>query len=464
MNLRNLVIISIFTMLLFSCRRINPEKPTFIGETTELPKAVSNINLSLFIPLSLLENQLNQNLKELLFTGRRVDLGSGLFSDMDITKTGDLHLSTAENGNVRISLPIFLDGKVILEKKIFGQAVSASLPFKESLNPQISFLPRIDKNWGIQIDQLEIESWGKSLQYDLFGYQIDVEPMIKKHITSIMQNQLVSDGLSNFNLKSIAEKAWNAYGKPIHISNKDWEMMLVTNPEKIRLSQNFTKDQLLELNIGLEGEVYSQPVSTAERPQPPLPDVFPNDNTDNKLDITLPLIVTYGAMDEWLTKELVGNAFRLDDKTVLTPTTFASQAFGNSVLVKMGFTAKRANRKDLAGVLFLVGSPVYSAEHEAIVFENIDFDLNTENFLTNSARWLKKNQILSTLRKKTVFPLGDYLEEARRELDGLGNWQTSFATFDVKEPTLTVEGIYTTPEDIRLYLKSKGDIQVTMKQ
>jgi hypothetical protein len=464
MTLRNILMISVCSVLLFSCKRINPDKPTFIGETIELPKAVSQINLSLSIPLSMVETKLNQNLKELLFSGRRLELGNGLFSDMDITKTGDVRLSTTANGNVRVSLPIFLDGKVILEKKIFGQAVSAALPFKESLNPQISFLPRIDENWAIQIDHLEIESWGKSLQYDLLGYQIDVEPIIKKHITSMMQNQLVTEGLSNLNLKLIAEKAWNAYGKPIHISNNDLDMTLMTIPEKIRISQRFTSDQHFELNIGMEGEVFSQTGTMPERPQPPLPKVFPNEISENRLDITLPLIVTYEAMDEFLTKEMVGNAFRLDSKSQLIPTTFATQSFGNRALVKMGFIAKRTNRKDLVGDLFLVGTPVYSAEHESIVFENIDFDLNTENFLTNSARWLKKNQILNAIKKQAVFPIGEYVEQARSELNVLGNWQTEFATFGLKKPTLTVEGIYTTPADVRLYLKSTGDIQVTMKQ
>ena len=464
MILRTLSILSLCALLLFSCKRINPGKSTFIGETTELPKALSDINFSLSIPLSILETQLNQNLKELLFTGKGLELGNGLFSDMDITKTGKLLLSSTENGNVRISLPIFLDGKVILEKKIFGQAVSAALPFKESLNPQISFLPRIDENWGIQIDQLEIESWGKPLQYDLLGYQIDIEPMIKKHVKSIMENQLVTAGTSNLSLKSLAEKAWKAYSKPLHISNKDWEMVLVTIPEKIRVGETFTADQHLVLNLGLEGEVVGHTGTLPDRPQPPLPKVFPNDHTDNKLDITLPLVITYTSMDDLLTKEMVGNPFRLDSKTQLIPTSFNTQSYGNRALVKMAFIAKRSNRKDLVGELFLVGTPVYSAEREAIVFENIDFDLNTENFLTNSARWLKKNQILNAIKKQAVFPIGEYLEEARQELDALGNWQTDFASFGIENSTLKVEGIYTTPADVRLYLKSTGDIKVTMKQ
>jgi hypothetical protein len=46
----------------------------------------------------------------------------------------------------------------------------------------------------------------------------------------------------------------------------------------------------------------------------------------------------------------------------------------------------------------------------------------------------------------------------------MGSWQTEFANFGLEKSTLTVEGIYTTPEDVRLYLKSTGDIRVTMKQ
>jgi len=464
MTLRNSIIFCLVAMLSFSCRRINPERTPLVGETKELPKATSTINISLSIPLSRLENQLNQRLNPLLFSGKGLELGNGLFSDMDITKTGILKLSSAENGNVRVSMPIFLDGNVLLQKKIFGQSVSAAIPFKEALTPQFSFQPRISENWGIQIDQLEIESWGKPLQYDLLGYQIDIEPMVKKHLTSLIKNQLASEGSNNFNLKSLAEKAWKAYGQPILISNDDWEMTLLTSPEILRISQRFTTDQQLELSIGLEGEVISHAGALQNHKAPPLPAVTSaNPHTENSLDITLPLIVPYADLDKWLTKELVGSSFRLNSKTQLTPKSFASQAFGNRALVKMGFIAKRDNRKDVEGDLYLVGTPVYSEAENTILFENIDFDLNTENFLTNSARWLKKNQIISAIEKKAVVPIGSYMDQARQELSELGSWQTDFATFDVENPTLAVEGIYTTPTDIRLYLRSKGKVAATMK-
>lgn len=462
-NISYLFIVCSLCSILLSCKRINPDRPTYVGEQAPLPKATSEINLTLEIPLALFEERLNKNLQQELFSEKGMDLGNGLFSDVRVTKTGDLKLSSSENGNLRVSLPVFLDGKVTLEKKIFGQAVSASLPFKESLSPQVSFLPRIDENWGIQIDSLEIESWGKPFQYDLLGYQLDLEPFIKKYLTSILKNQLSSNLLTSLDLKSLAEKTWEVYGAPLHVKNSDLDIFLYTVPEKIRISEQFTKDQTLVLNLGLEGEVFTHTGERPVRKNTPFPNVFPNDKKENNLAITLPLALSYETMDRYLNKEMAGKVFRVDSKTNLIPHAFSTQSFGDRALVKMEFTAKRTRRKDVDGIMYLVGRPVYSEEREAIVLENINFDLNTQNFLTNSANWLRKNRIITAIQRQAVFPIGEYMEEAKNELSQLGSWQTEFANISLYNPDLQVDGIYTTDDDIRLYLRSTGDIQVRLK-
>ena len=63
-----------------------------------------------------------------------------------------------------------------------------------------------------------------------------------------------------------------------------------------------------------------------------------------------------------------------------------------------------------------------------------------------------------------AYPVGDFLRAARREMEQQGFFETDFATFQVKNPTLDLEGIYNTDEDVRIYLKVIGQMEVKLKE
>ena len=128
----------------------------------------------------------------------------------------------------------------------------------------------------------------------------------------------------------------------------------------------------------------------------------------------------------------------------------------------MDFTLERAGRKDLLGELFLVGRPTFDAEREAIIFEDIDFDINSKNILANNASWLKQGQLLAIIQKNAYFPIGSYISQARVELQQRGYFSTNFASFRVKRPELNVKGIYVTEKDVRIHLNAKGQMEVIL--
>ena len=111
-----------------------------------------------------------------------------------------------------------------------------------------------------------------------------------------------------------------------------------------------------------------------------------------------------------------------------------------------------------------MGKPTYDRNKEAIVFEDIDFDLNTKNILARSAGWLKQGQLLGQIKKHTVFPIGQYIKEARMELLQLGDINTDFASFRIQSPELNVDNIYVTENDIRIYLDATGQMEVKLKE
>lgn len=170
-----------------------------------MPEAISRVNVPLEIPLDYIERNLNQELSELLYTEKGLNMGNGIIADLDVNRTGDISLSSLGQNKLEINLPLQLKGKLNIQKKIFGQSISTAVPFDEGLAPRVSFEPVIGRNWDIGISNVHIESWGRSLKYNLLGYEIDFGPMLKKHVERMLDEQLTGDNLSRISFKSMME-------------------------------------------------------------------------------------------------------------------------------------------------------------------------------------------------------------------------------------------------------------------
>lgn len=459
MKYRSTHLVLIFLILL-GCKRINPDRPNFRGELPALPEAISTINIPLEIPLKYLEQHLNKGLKDLVYAEDGLNIGNGISTDLEVYRRGNLRLSANADNKLLVNFPLRLKGDLKIAKTIFGQSLSTSIPFDEALSPVVSFSPEIGKNWDIAINDLKIESWGRPLKYNLLGYEVDFDPVLRKHVESVLRSQLSSNGLSRISFKNLITKTWDAYGKPFRIGQGELETYLYTVPQKIKISEQLTSDQKIKLNVGLEGKVMTYLGDKPQAKSSPLPGLYYNEDTTNRLDITLPIAVPYSVFDEYLNRELSGQNFKVDNQTNFIPKSISTQSFGDRALVQMDFTLERAGRKDLVGELFLVGRPAFDAEREAILFEDIDFDINSKNILANNASWLKQGQLLAMIRKQAYFPISTYIAQARTELQQRGYFSTDFASFRVKRPELNVNNIYVTEKDVRIYLNAKGQMEV----
>ncbi|HLT08418.1 MAG TPA: DUF4403 family protein [Cyclobacteriaceae bacterium] len=460
MKYSSIFIIAIF--IFFSCKRINPDRPAYSGETLPLPEAQSTINVPLEIPLAYIEKHLNKSLAELIYAEDALNIGNGLTTQLEVFRTGSLKLSSNAQNKLLVNLPMRLKGKLQIQKSIFGQSLATSIPYDEQLSPVVSFSPEIGRNWDVAINDLKIESWGRSLRYDLLGYEIDLDPILRKHVEAMLKNQLSSNGLSRISFKNLVTETWKAYGKPFQIGQGELETYVYTVPQKIKISEQITQNNTLKLNLGLEGRVMTYLGDKPQVKEQPLPNLYHNEDNSNRIDITLPIAISYTTLDEYLNKEIAGQNFKFDAQNNFIPKAISTQSYGDRTLVQMDFTLIRSGRKDLTGKLYLVGKPTFDAEREAIRFDDIDFDINSKNILANNASWLKQGQLLAALEKHAFIPIGSYVDQARTELQQRGYLSTDFASFRVVRPELKVQNIFVTESDVRIYLNAKGQMEIQL--
>jgi hypothetical protein len=76
---------------------------------------------------------------------------------------------------------------------------------------------------------------------------------------------------------------------------------------------------------------------------------------------------------------------------------------------------------------------------------------------------MKQGQVLTQIKKLASYPIGEYLNEARREMRLQGQLRTAYADFSLLNSQLEVEGVYNTENDIRIYLRTTGKINVKVR-
>lgn len=455
-----ILILLIFTV---SCKSINPNKPTYSGEPVVLPRATSIINIPIEIPFSMIESNLNNALGQKLFADKGLDLGSGFFTDIDVNRTGFIKLAAIDSKKLSLQIPMNMAGNLKFEKRIFGQNLNTAIPFNESLMPEISFRPKIGQNWDFSLEDINIESYGRSMKYNLLGFEIDLDPMIRKQLQSVLNNQLSASNLTRMDFREMAQEAWDGFSKPIALEQDGVSAYIYTQPTKLKIREEVTSDRKLKLFLGIEGEVFSQIGSLPQTKKTPLPNITYNESSENKVDIMIPLAISYSDLDQYLNENLAGKRFRTDKKTELEVSNLESQSFGDRTLLKMDFLAIRKGRKQITGQMYLVGKPKYDEATESIRFEEIEFDINTKNILARSATWMKQGQVLTQIKKLAAYPIGEYLDEARREMRLQGQVRTEYADFSLLNSQLEVEGIYNTENDIRIYLRTTGKMNVKVR-
>jgi hypothetical protein len=96
-------------------------------------------------------------------------------------------------------------------------------------------------------------------------------------------------------------------------------------------------------------------------------------------------------------------------------------------------------------------------------YAKVEFDVKTSNLFAKWGIKSKKRKIISQIEKLAKIPLGEFLQEARKELENQGYLETNFATFKANGLSLDVEGISNTPEDVRIFFRAKGQMDVRLK-
>jgi Domain of unknown function (DUF4403) len=389
--------LALFALTLCSCSGVKTAtavRPKDEAFRTELKKEMSSLNVPVEASAADLAKTLNQVVSNEIYKGSTKYRGL----TADILRNGPMAVSAADNF-LYLVVPISMS----LSYGMFETpAISFKLKFKANA--------KVTPDWKINT---EIYYLGLS---DLLAEEIGIGPLsikprsIVEGITQPVQ-KVLSDLISKkinemFPLKTQIAKVWNAAQKPI-LLDRNYNAWLKLTPREVMLYPLYTQNNRVKLSVGINSfaELVVGPEPAAQSPVP-LPNLKLVNTLDKNFRIALNADLFYKDILNVASPLLLDKEFESDGKTIIIKN-LDLYGSGDKFLVKV------ETKGSLDGVLYLTGKPRFNPQSNIFSVEDVDFDMQTQSLLLQSADWFLHSAIKSMIQEKLNMDLTQRLEQSR---------------------------------------------------
>jgi hypothetical protein len=394
----SLLVLALLMVTLSACAGVKPsltaERPKDEAFRTALKQEMSSLNVSIEASTDDLGKTLNQTVRKELYKGSTRTRGL----TADIVRNGPITVSAADNF-LYFTLPISMS----LSYGMFETPVIAlKLKFKANA--------RITPDWKVNT---EIYYLGLS---DLLAEETGIGPIsikprsIVEGITQPVQ-KVLSDLISRkinemFSLKAQIANVWNAAQKPV-LLDRTYNAWLKLTPREIMLSPLYAQNNRVKVSVGINSfaELVVGPEPAAQPPVP-LPNLKLVNSFDKSFRIALNADLFYKDILTVASPLLLNKEFNSDGRTIVIK---ALDLYGNGDK----FVVKVETKGSLEGVFYLTGKPRFDPRTNIFSVEDVDFDMQTESLLLQSADWFLHSVIKSRIQEKLNMDLTQRLEQTR---------------------------------------------------
>ncbi len=391
-----------------------------------------------------------------------LDMGNGIEGDIKLSRNGNAVWTAMDDQRMQLTLPLRIVGELGLQRRGLGNFFQSKFPLDEQFNPVILINPEINEDWSISIKDFELQDLGGKMNLDVLGMKLDLTGILTKEIRN-WANEYLSDNRELVSLKPLVDVAWAQAGKPFRVDFMDNESAFSIQPREVRLKEFIDEDENMTVWLGLSGKVNSHPADAAPSRAFPLPNLSENSDSTNHLDIIMPFSLSYEKLDEMLSENISGQTFRVNKKTIMTPSNLRTRGFGELMAVEMDFLAEQSNGESLNGTLFVVGRPTFDEQKQALTLSDVNFKLESGNFGAQTSVGLKRRKIIRQIEQRAVFPIGDVLSEGMENIQDRLGLNTPIADLKIVGLEILPDGFYPTNTGLMVHMKASGKVDVDWK-
>jgi hypothetical protein len=279
--------------------------------------------------------------------------------------------------------------------------------------------------------------------------------IILNNSKSYIGNQIDELTATYFDLKAIVTSAWSSISRVLLVS-EEYKAWLSVNPSKVTMSPIIIQGDSILANLSLMAKPQ---LNIGDKPRENMVNKIPeyaqvlSDNL--KTMLVLRTKIPFLETKNLTLKQVGGQSFSSGKKSV---TVIDVNYFGINNKLGVEITLTGAYK----GKIFLTGTPQIDLKTNLINLPDLDFNLETKNFLFKSAGWILKSNLKKMIQENINFYLTLNLNDTKKELEKQLNDYPLATGFRMKSKInqLSVDNVQITPDGIMVDIAIGGNLGV----
>ena len=434
---------------------------------TNAPKPAEQYNTEVEQPLvSTLTIPVNISVDDLVRSLNARLSGRALYEDYSYTDNGNDGLMM--NAWKSQDITLFFSGNTIKYriplklwiKKELLLGAAAEVEGELALNFKTTF--SINADWTLSTQtEVEYHEW-ISRPYLKTGLgNISVETIANlglnrsKRTLSQTLDQYVSQQIS---LRPYVQEAWTALQEPI-LMDSLYQMWVKTTPTGIAMTPITTYNNAIRAKIAVD---CLNDVNFGQKPyfreNSTLPNLRLISEAPDDYQVRIATDVPFPEAERLAKNMMIGQVFESGKNKVKVEDI---QLWGNNDKVVVNSRLSGS----FNGNIYFIGRPEFNPQKNQIEVKDLDFQVDTKNFLFRTASWIFQGTIKNQMKKAMTFPLDENIKALKASV------QESLNYYEIQPgivltgtvDSVTVENTRVTPTSIRVNLFSKGKVNVDVK-
>ncbi len=435
---------------LFACKSSKLIQP--MEQYDRFEEKISRINIPVSIKMEDLEQTINKQINGIIYEDDTFDDGDKMMVKAEKKKDIKLRI---DSQMVKYQVPL---GLWITYDLGLGK-VSADADI--TLDFSTAFV--VKDNWSVETQtQITGYEWQKKPRLTMAGLSIPVGfvgNLILNRSRDFIGKSLDDQIAENLKFDTLVGDTWKQLFEPIAVA-PEYNAWLVIHPSKIGMTPLEANEDALQSILKVEA---LPNIVLGEKPEVTIPEALPpfhyEAGDDEDIELHLKTAISFQEAKRIAQNQLVGERFEQGKKAV-TIEDIDLYGQGNKIVVNTKLSGS------YNGNIFLTGKPVFNERRSAIDIEDLNFTLETRNFLFKSAGWLLRSTINNKIKDNLNFLLDYNLTEIQSQIkQQLEDYEiTKGANLKGKLDELAITNVYLTPDGIRLDLGITGEIQLQISQ
>ena len=377
-----------------------------------LPKIKSNITLPVSLPVSEINNLINQSVKGVLYEDQSYTDNNNDQFKVRVEKQGNIAIKALSNNRLMISVPL----KIWAEK---GYGTLGYYMYQDTnFNLIMNFITSlaVTPDWklstktttaGFVWTQKPVLDYGK-VKIPIASFIESVLKEQQNKFTTVIDQQIKSQ----FNLQPQLVMAWNQFSKPINVS-QEYNTWLKISPQNTYMTPLQVFQDKIKTTVGIDlfSETFVGKMPLPTKDVTSIPNFVVKPDLQNIFNLQTTANISFDeatkiARQQFLNKEFPLNSeknkVKVDDIKV----------YGE----KENIVIEVKTQGGVTGTAFIKGKPAYDVQSHKIVLTQTDFNLKTKNFFQKALTVLFEGKIRKMIEKDYGIPLLDIENSSKKSL------------------------------------------------